>query len=66
MNMPSVGSSKRKTMNWKPDDVRKLLKLAGTMSIDDMTKHFKGRTKSAVEKKCYLQGISFKFDGESA
>jgi len=63
MNIPSAGSSKRKAMNWKPEEVRKLLRLAGTMSIEDMTKQFKGRTKSALEKKCFHHGISFKFNG---
>jgi len=61
MNLPKISSSKRKAMNWTHDDMRKLLKLAGTMSSTDLAKQFAGRTKNAVEKKCYLQGISFKF-----
>jgi len=65
MNLPKISSSKRKAMNWTHAEMRKLLKLAGTMSTEDLTNHITGRTKSAIETKCSLQGISFRFSEAS-
>ena len=62
MRKRACAASGKKT-GWSVDDIRLLMKLAGTMSITDLATHFPGRKVKAVSTKCSLHGISFRFNG---
>lgn len=59
MNFESFNAKTRKT-KWSDDERRKLLKLAGTMTIEDLAEAL-GRGVKAVKGQCHRQGVKFGF-----
>jgi len=53
-------NSQTNKTKWSDDERRKLLKLAGTMSIEDLAKAL-GRGLNAVKAQCHRQGVKFGF-----
>ena len=45
---------------WNDDERRKLLKLAGTMTIEDLSKEL-GKGVAAVKRQCHRQGVKYGF-----
>ena len=53
-------NAKTKKSKWSDDERRKLLKLAGTMTIEDLAKAL-GRGITAVNGQCHRQGVKYGF-----
>jgi len=53
--------SKSKQNNWSKAERIKLNNLAGTMTIEDLTKEFPNRSMNAVKIQCHKQGVKYGF-----
>jgi len=53
-------NAKTKKSKWSDDERRKLMKLAGTMTIEDLAKAL-GRGITAVKGQCHRQGVKYGF-----
>lgn len=53
--------SKRKQNDWSKNEKIKLMELAGTMTIENLTKEFPDRSIGAVKAQCHRQGIKYGF-----
>tara|TARA_R110002020_G_scaffold357817_1_gene570140 strand:+ start:199 stop:390 length:192 start_codon:yes stop_codon:yes gene_type:complete len=54
-------SERRNKKEWKDNEIRKLMKLAGNVSIEDIAKELKKSLK-AVKSQCHRRGISYRIN----